>query len=123
MDRAWKLTAYSRNSGLYREMQQSSEEIDNLVNPEIAFGNFINRCNTKETAKLASGIIQNMSKGNAEIGRLLKEMAREAWNERRYKAKNDAEKANSMLMIPTMMLFLAILIMLMVPIIMSFSGF
>lgn len=122
MDRAWKQTAFSRETELYQEMRMTSEELDNLVSPEVAYGNFINRCNTKETAKLATAIMQNLSKGNAEIGRLLKDMAREAWQERRHTAKRDAEKANSRLMIPTMLLFLAILIMLMVPIAMSFSG-
>ena len=122
MDKAWKITAESREDELYREMRLTSDEIDNLVSPEAAYASFINRCNTKETAKLAAAIMQNMSKGNAEVGRLLKEMAREAWQERRHRAKRDAEKANSKMMIPTMMLFLTILIMLMVPIAMSFSG-
>ena len=122
MDRAWKETAYSRSSELYLEMQLTAEELDNLVSPDVAYSNFIIRCNTKETSKLASAILQNLSKGNAEIGRLLKNMAREAWQERRRTAKRDAENANSKLMIPTMMLFMAILVMLMVPIAMNFSG-
>ena len=122
MDRAWKETAYSQESELYQEMRKTSKELDNLVSPESAYSNFINRCNTKESAKLASAIMQNLSKGNAEIGKLLKGIAREAWQERRHTAKRDAEKANSKLMIPTMLLFLAILVMLMVPIAMSFSG-
>jgi len=122
MERAWKETAYSQEAELYKEMQKTSEELENLVSPESAYSNFINRCNTKESAKLASAIMQNLSKGNAEIGKLLKDMAREAWQERRHTAKRDAEKANSKLMIPTMLLFLAILIMLMVPIAMNFSG-
>ena len=122
MDRAWKETAYSRESELYAEMRKTSKELDNLVSPESAYGNFINRCNTKESAKLASAIMQNLSKGNAEIGKLLRDMAREAWQERRHTAKRDAEKANSKLMIPTMLLFLAILVMLMVPVAMNFSG-
>ena len=121
VDRAWKETAYSQETELYREMQKTSKELDNLVSPETAFNGFINRCNTKETTKLASAIMQNSSKGNAEIGILLKNMAKEAWQERRHMAKRDAEKANSRLMIPTMMLFLAILVMLMVPIAMNFS--
>jgi len=120
MDRAWKETAYSQEAELYEEMRKTSKEIDNLVKPETAYGAFINRCNTKETAKLASAIMQNKSKGNAEIGILLKNMAREAWQERRHTAKRDAENANSKLMIPTMLLLLAILIMLMVPIAMNF---
>jgi len=122
MDKAWKETAYSQETELYQEMQKTSRELDNLVSPESAYGNFINRCNTKESAKLASAIMQNLSKGNAEIGRLLKELAREAWQERRHIAKRDAEKANSKLMIPTMLLFLAILVMLMVPVALNFSG-
>jgi len=121
MDKAWKETAISQDLELYREMQKTSEELDNLVSPEAAYGGFLDRCNTKETAKLASAIMQNLSKGNAEIGRLLKDMAKEAWQERRHTAKRDAEKANSKLMIPTMLLFIAILVMLMVPIAMNFS--
>ena len=122
VDRAWKETAYSQSTQLYKEMRKTSDELDNLVSPESAYSDFINRCNTKETAKLASAILQNQSKGNAEIGRLLKDLAREAWQERRHTAKRDAEKTNSKLMIPTMMLFIAILVMLMVPVAMNFSG-
>lgn len=122
MDRAWKETAYSQESELYREMQKVSEELDNMVSPEVAYGTFINRCNTKETAKLASALIQNLSKGNAEIGKLLKDMAKEAWLERRHTAKRDSERANSKLMIPTMLLFIAILIIIMVPIAINFTG-
>lgn len=122
MSRAWKETAFSQETELYMEMRITSDELDNLVSPEAAYGGFISRCNTKETAKLASAIMQNQSKGNAEIGRLLKDMAHEVWQERRHSAKRDAEKANSKLMIPTMLLFLAILVMLMVPIAMNFSG-
>ena len=122
MDKAWKETAYSQELELYKEMQKTSEELDNLVSPEVAYGGFIKRCGTKETAKLASAVIQNLSKNNSEIGFLLKTMAKEAWSERRHTAKRDAEKANSKLLIPTMLLFLAILIMIMVPVAMNFSG-
>lgn len=122
ISKAWKETAWSQDGELYREMRQTAEELDNLVNPAQAYTNFINRCNTKETTKLASAIIQSQSKGNAEIGKLLKDMAHEAWQERRHTAKRDSEKANSKLMIPTMMLFIAILIMIMVPIAINFSA-
>lgn len=122
VDRAWRETAYSQELTLYKEMQKTAQELSNLVSPEVAYENFIIRCNTKETAKLASAMIQNQSKGNAEIGLLLKDMAHDAWLERRHMAKRDSEHANSKLMIPTMLLFLAILAMLMVPIAMSFSA-
>jgi len=122
MDRAWRETAESQELELYQEMRRTSDELANLVDPATAYTNFINRCNTKETTKLASAIIQNQSKGNAEIGALLKSMAHEAWQDRRHTAKRDSEKANSKLMIPTMLLFLAILVMIMVPVAMNFAS-
>jgi tight adherence protein C len=122
MDRAWRETAESQNLELYQEMLKTSEELDNLVEPTTAYSRFMDRCNTKETTKLAAAIIQNQSKGNAEIGALLKNMASDAWQERRHTAKRDSEAANSKLMIPTMLLFIAILVMLMVPVAANFSG-
>lgn len=122
MDRAWRETAESQDLELYQEMRKTADELDNLVEPTAAYTNFINRCNTKETTKLASAIIQNQSKGNAEIGALLKSMAHDAWQERRHTAKRDSENANSKLMIPTMLLFLAILVMIMVPVALNFSN-
>nr|WP_286167158.1 type II secretion system F family protein [Clostridium sp. D33t1_170424_F3] len=122
MDRAWKETAYSQEGELYLEMRKVSEELANLVEPAAAYANFMDRCSTKETMMLATAMIQNLSKGNAEIGRLLKGMAHEAWQERQHSARRDSEKANSRLMIPTMLLFLAILIMIVVPVITNFNG-
>lgn len=122
MSRAWRETAESQEAELYQEMRHTAEELDHLMDPEAAYTNFICRCNTKETTKLASAILQNQSKGNAEIGHLLKEMAHEAWQERRHAAKRASEAANSKLMIPTMLLFVTILIMLMVPVAMNFAS-
>lgn len=123
MDRAWKETAESQAEELYSEMRKTTEERENLVDPATAYSHFMDRCSTKETTKLASAIISNLTKGNAEIGVLLKNLAHEAWQERRNYAKRDSERANSKLMIPTMLLFLAILVMIMVPIFSSFSSF
>lgn len=115
VNKAWVQTAYSDNTELYREMQRTAEELDNMVSPEAAYSEFIRRCNTKETSKLASAIIQNLSKGNAEIGNLLKSMSKEAWVERKNLAKQDAEKASGKLLIPTMILLMDILAMIVVP--------
>lgn len=122
LDKAWKQTAESQDLVLYREMRKTVNELDNLVEPTAAYTNFLGRCNTKETTKLASALIQSQSKGNAEIGALLKGMAHDAWQERRHTAKRASEAANSKLMIPTIMLFIAILIMIMVPVAMNFTS-
>jgi len=123
VENAWRETANSQNLVLYKEMQKTAEEMDSLLSPEAAYGGFIDRCNTKETAKLASVITQSLSRGSAEVGRMLKELAKDAWLERKYGAKQDAEKANSKLMIPTMLLFISILVIIMVPVAMNFSAF
>ena len=122
VSKAWRLTADSQEHELYQEMRKTAEELENLVAPTTAYTNFIDRCNTKETTKLASALIQNQSKGNSEIGVLLKSMASEAWQERRHTAKRDSEAANSKLMIPTMMLFITIMIIIMVPVVMNFAN-
>lgn len=122
MDRAWRETAESQTGELYQEMRLTAQELSNLVEPTLAYTNFINRCSTKETTKLASAIIQSQSKGNSEIGALLRAMSHEAWQERRHSAKRASEAANSKLMIPTMMLFIAILVMIMVPVALNFSN-
>ncbi|MDR2904220.1 MAG: type II secretion system F family protein [Clostridiales bacterium] len=122
MERAWTETAKSNEGELYTEMRKTSDELNQNLSPEAAYSNFIVRCNTKETSKLASAILQNLSKGNSEIGNLLRELARDAWQERRHTAKRDAEKANSQLLIPTMLLFISILLMIAVPIVMMLGG-
>lgn len=122
MDRAWRETAFSSDGELYIEMRTTADELSNLKDPVVAYSGFIDRCNTKETTKLASAIIQNLEKGNAEIAILLQQMAKDSWNERRNLAKRDSENANSKLMIPTMMLFGVVMIMILVPIAMSLNG-
>jgi len=122
MSRAWNETAESSEGELYSEMKKTVNELNQNIAPEAAYSNFIVRCNTKETSKLASAILQNLSKSNAEIGNLLRELAHEAWQERRHTAKRDAEKANSQLLIPTMLLFISILLMIAVPIAMMLGG-
>ncbi len=122
LNKAWKETAYSKNAEMYLEMQKSCEEIENLISPEAAFSNFALRCNTKETTKLATSLIQSTTKGNKELGILLKGMASDAWLERKSMAKKDSEVANGKLLIPTLLLFIMIIIMIMVPITSSFSS-
>lgn len=123
VDQAWKQTAYSDVSPLYLEMQKTVREIEENIPRMDAYGNFIARCNTKETTKFASAIMQNMTKGNAEIGILIKMMAKESWFERKHSAKKNSEKANTRLMIPTLLLFAVVLFMIMVPVAMNFQGF
>lgn len=60
-------------------------------------------------------MIQNLLKGNEEIAYFLKEMSDEMWEEKKHLAKRKGEAANSKLLIPTVMIFVGILGMIMIP--------
>ena len=61
-------------------------------------------------------VIQGLEKGAAELTIFLKDMADELWMEKRNLVKQKGEKANSKLLIPTVIIFIGILFMIMAPI-------
>lgn len=115
MNTAWKEVAFGDSGVLYEEMQTVSKELENMKNPLDVYKDFILRCNVKEVSKLASAVIQNQAKGNAELANVLRDTSSEAWSLRKNLAKRDAELANSKLLIPMMLLFGDILLLILVP--------
>lgn len=120
--KAWKQTAQSRSSTLYLEMRNVNNKMDNGVSAYEAYNDFIHRCNNKYTSKLATSIMQNLSKGNEQICELFREITDESWNERRQYAKRKGEIAQSKLMLPTILMFIGIILMVMAPIVNSFTS-
>lgn len=122
VSKAWELTAYSSEDVLYEEMQVVVELQNSNVSAISAYTQFMNNCNNKYTSKLATSIMQNLSKGNAEIGALFIQMSNESWQEKKHNSKRLGEKAQSNLLIPTIMIFAGIMILIIVPIIASMGG-
>lgn len=122
VSKAWEITAYSADDVLYAEMQTAVELQNNGVSPVSAYTQFMNNCNNKYTSKLATSIMQNLSKGNEEIGMLFMQMSSESWQERKHNSKRLGEKAQSGLLIPTIMIFGGILLLIVVPIFASMGG-
>ena len=118
---AWKLTAQSGETTLYEEMSRVLIDLANNVSPTEAYSKFIARCNNKYTTKLATAIIQNISKGNSEIVTLFKQLNDESWMEHKHSARRMGEKISSKLMIPTMLMFAGILIMIIIPVMSGFN--
>jgi tight adherence protein C len=121
VNQAWRLTAGSGKSTLYSEMNRVLIDFDNNVPPVEAYSKFITRCNNNYTTKLATAIIQNMSKGNSEIVELFKRLNTESWLEHKHNARRMGEKIQSKLMIPTMLMFLGIIILIIVPVMSGFN--
>lgn len=120
--KAWELTSSSGDAVLFVEMRRVSDELNNNISPNAAYNNFINRCNTKFTTKLATAIMQNLTKGNSEIAVLFKQIADESWAEKKHKARRIGENMSGTLLIPTLMTFAGIIVLVIVPIFMSMNS-
>ncbi len=120
VNRAWKLASSSGRGTLYQEMQRVNIDLDNNVPPIEAYSKFLRRCNNNYTTKLATAIIQNISKGNSEIVSLFRRLNAESWLEYKHDARRKGEKIQGKLAFPTMLLFIGIIIMIIVP---AMSGF
>ncbi len=118
---AWNLVALSDTTTLYREMQRVTVDIQHNITPTEAYSRFIRRCSSNYTTKLATAIMQNLSKGNSEIVTLLRTLNNESWSEYRHTAKRRGEQISSKLMIPTLLMFAGILILIIVPVVGGFN--
>ncbi len=117
MTRAWAETAHSGETPLYSEMQHVIKEMNNNVSATDAYTAFIHRCSIKETTKLATSLIQNLSKGNDDIAHMLTNLSKESWQERKHRAKRQGEETQSKLALPMMLMFVGILVYIMAPIV------
>ena len=114
---AWNLIANQSDTVLFQEMQLTATQLDNGVSEVAAYREFAERCGIKEVRKFASMIIQGLEKGAAELTMFLKDMADELWMEKRNMVKQKGEKANSKLLVPTVIIFIGILFMIRAPIV------
>lgn len=114
---AWNLIAAQGNSVLFEEMKLTSTQLDNGVPEVVAYHEFAERCGVKEIRKFASMVIQGLEKGGSELTFFLKDMSDEMWLEKKNMVKRKGEQANSKLLIPTIIIFIGILLMIMAPIV------
>lgn len=113
---AWTKVAYTCDRAMYKEMQLTSEEMNNGVSELDALHNFAQRCSVKEIRKFTSILSQNIQKGGSELTMSLRYMNEESWEEKKQRAKRKGETAGTKLMIPLMIMFVGILFMIIVPI-------
>ena len=121
VSQAWKLASESGDGTLYKEMKRVLLDFDNNVPPTEAYSKFITRCSNTYTTKLATAIIQNISKGNAEIVALFRQLNDESWLEHKHNARRMGEKIQSKLLLPTMLMFGGIIILIIVPVMSGFN--
>lgn len=121
VSRAWLISTKGGKTTLYQEMERVNLDLENNVLPTEAYGKFITRCGNKFATRLATAIIQNMSKGNSEIVSLFTQLNSESWSEYRHSARRMTDKVQAKLFLPTMLMFAGILILVILPVMSGFN--
>ena len=88
----------------------------------FAYEDFGKRIGLRSYMKLSSLITQNLRMGTGGMGKILDQEMREAFEDRKAYAKTRGEEASTKLLIPMLMLMGIVMLIVMVPGFMSFSG-
>jgi len=112
----------TKDGDLYDELRTTVSEIKSGKSEIKAYEDFAKRCRTTEITKFVSVILQNLKKGNAEVVSILRLQSGECWEMRKNTAKKLGEEASTKLLLPMMIIFLAILIIVITPAMLSMQG-
>lgn len=99
----------------YEEMLLTVYEMESGVSQTDAYEHFGRRCRISDYNKLSALLAQNIKKGAADLPRLLKEEAADAFENRKHMARKLGEKAGTKLLVPMMMLLGITMAIIMIP--------
>lgn len=111
-----------KESPLYIEVKRTVSELQSGKSEIECYQTFAERVKVKEANRLAGIIIQNIRIGGAAMLRELNRLSDECWNLRKNNANRLAEQAQIKLTFPMMMMFIAVLLTIMVPAVLSMRG-
>lgn len=121
--KAWeKVARDGRNTPLYEELRRTALAIQAGQPVLSSYEEFARRCRTPEVSRFITVLLQNMRKGNSELAPVLIVQADECWQMRKDAAKRLGEEASTKLLLPMMLMFLAILLIVAAPAVMSLQG-
>lgn len=112
---AFEKVADASDGILYQEMQKCARNMQQGMSVAEALDGLILHCPLREVKKFVSLYKQNLIKGGPDFPRSLDEMAEAAWTARKNAAKEQGELAEQKLLIPTIFMFVGILLMVIVP--------
>lgn len=123
MSKAWeKITDDGKEGVFYREVQKTVSEIKTGKNEAEAFSQFAKRAKTSEISRLMSTIVQNTKRGGNDLVLSLRLQSSECWEMRKNTIRRLGEEASTKLLFPMMIMFLAIIIIVVTPAIISMQG-
>ncbi len=114
---AWDRVSLTGESTLYVEMRNTVMDMRNSGKSEAAaILDFGARCMDQDIKKFSSTLVQNISKGNAELVSFLRQQSDASWTQRREYARQKGEEASSKLMLPIAGMMIGVMVMIVVPI-------
>jgi len=111
-----------KSAPLYKELHCVISDINAGALEYEAYMDFSERCKIKQITNFVSIIQQNMKLGGNQMLFELKRMGTECWEMRKNVAKQLGEKASSKLMLPLSIMFLAIVLICVAPVILEFRS-
>lgn len=118
--KAVEQTASGGDSLMNRELQLAVKEMAQGATVQKAFSRIQCRCNNKYLDKMATIITKSYVSGNARLAEDLRAVNEECWLDKKHSARRMGEQVQNRLFIPTMLMFIGILIVIVVP---AMSGF
>lgn len=113
-------TANSGNSLMYRELRLALKEMNKAATMQSAFIRLQCRCNNKYLDKMVTIITKSYVSGNANLADDLKAVNDECWLDKKHNARRMSEAVQNKLFVPTMLMFIGILVVIIVP---AMAGF
>ena len=101
-------------------MQRVMKEINQSSSVTAAFSSLQSRCSNRYLDRMVSLITKSYSAGNANLAEDLREINRECWLEKKHQSRRMGEVVQNKLFVPTMLMFVGILVVIIIP---AMSGF
>ncbi len=113
-------TAYSDDSLMCRELRLALKEIERGATVQSAMTRMQYRCDNKYLDKMVTVVTKSYVSGNTNLDSDLKAINDECWLDKKHNARRMGEAVQNKLFVPTMLMFVGILVVIIVP---AMSGF
>ncbi len=118
--KALEETALSGSTQIYQELRLAVRELRQASSLQGALTRIQYRCNNRYLDKMVTIIAKSYVSGNANLAADLKAINDECWLDKKHNARRMGEAVQNKLFVPTMLMFIGILIVIIVP---AMSGF
>lgn len=113
-------TANSGDSLIYRELRSVVGDLGKASTVQSAFQRMQCRCDNRYLDKMVTIITKSYIFGNRDLADDLKEINDECWLDKKHNARRMGERVQTKLFIPTMLMFIGVLVVIIIP---AMSGF